>query len=587
MDLKIETNYIPTEEPTNWSDIEGLNKPENNATRNQIFAQNDAPTADYKEGDLWFDTDDNNTTYRANDSLQWVSVKDGSIANKITTFAQASIPTSLAIGDLWIDTDDKNKLYRAASVGANEIKAGEWVAVRDTDIAQALADAATAIGDAADAQSTADGKVVTFYQATAPTAEATGDLWIDTDDDRLYRWSGSLWVEIQDADIASAISAAGTAQSTADGKVVTFYQDNVPTSTAAGDLWVDTNDNNKLYRAIIAGANEIKAGEWVSVKDGTIITTFTQASVPTALAAGDLWFDSDDSYKPYRATNAGDDEVKVGEWVAINFADIGATVGATAGTDLKDSSAVVLADREVKNIGNMTAGETIAGATTPVPVYLNSSDNKVYKCDGNVSTALQCIGFAISTGNANDSIKIQFIGIVGGFSSLTVGSIYYLSDTAGEISATSGTYKIQVGISTSATEIFIYLEDVGTQFGITISDNLKASANTERTQISTSWTKKKEIKVLLAGSLRVKFDLKSVAGGWIDGRIYKNGVQIGTTHSINNTSYTTYTEDFSGIAINDLIQIYLLGDGGSGAATRNFRLYWDIIPINDYIINTD
>jgi len=51
MDLKIETNYIPTEEPTNWSDIEGLNKPENNATRNQIFAQNDAPTADYKEGD--------------------------------------------------------------------------------------------------------------------------------------------------------------------------------------------------------------------------------------------------------------------------------------------------------------------------------------------------------------------------------------------------------------------------------------------------------------------------------------------------------------------------------------------------------
>lgn len=50
---------------------------------------------------------------------------------KAVTFAQAGIPTSLAIGDLWMDTDDSNKLYRAASVGANEILAGEWVAVPD------------------------------------------------------------------------------------------------------------------------------------------------------------------------------------------------------------------------------------------------------------------------------------------------------------------------------------------------------------------------------------------------------------------------------------------------------------------------
>ena len=42
-----------------------------------------------------------------------------------------------------------------------------------------------------------NGKVLTFSQTTAPTAEATGDLWIDTDDgNKLYRWSGSAWVEV-------------------------------------------------------------------------------------------------------------------------------------------------------------------------------------------------------------------------------------------------------------------------------------------------------------------------------------------------------------------------------------------------------
>ena len=183
------------------------------------------------------------------------SIVLGSGYTKINIFKQDGIPTSISIGDLWFDTNDKNKVYIAESVGADEITAGEWVIVRDTDIAQAISDAATA-------QGTADGKVTTFYQATAPTAEGVGDLWVDTDDDRLYRWSGAAWVEIQDADIATAIANAGTAQSTADSKIVTFYQDGVPTATDAGDLWVDTNDNNKLYRATAIGDDQVTAGEW-------------------------------------------------------------------------------------------------------------------------------------------------------------------------------------------------------------------------------------------------------------------------------------------------------------------------------------
>jgi hypothetical protein len=71
---------------------------------------------------------------------------------------------------------------------------GAWVSVRDAGIAQAQGDAAQAIIDAANAQVTADSKVKTFAQASPPTATGVGDLWMDTDDgNRLYRWTGSAW----------------------------------------------------------------------------------------------------------------------------------------------------------------------------------------------------------------------------------------------------------------------------------------------------------------------------------------------------------------------------------------------------------
>lgn len=58
--------------------------------------------------------------------------------SKVNVFKQDAIPTSVSIGDLWIDSDDNNKLYWAASVGANEIKAGEWVLSNDLRAADAL-----------------------------------------------------------------------------------------------------------------------------------------------------------------------------------------------------------------------------------------------------------------------------------------------------------------------------------------------------------------------------------------------------------------------------------------------------------------
>ena len=162
------------------------------ATVNHIYRQATAPTSGMITSDLWYDTSDNNRLYYYNGS-SWVDTRDAGIAQalsdasaaqatadgKITSFYQASAPTSgMSEGDIWIDTDDGNKQYRYTS--------GSWVAVQDNAIATALSDAATA-------QATADGKVVTFIQTTTPTATGVGDLWYNSSDKTVKRWSGSAW----------------------------------------------------------------------------------------------------------------------------------------------------------------------------------------------------------------------------------------------------------------------------------------------------------------------------------------------------------------------------------------------------------
>ena len=110
----------------------------------------------------------------------------------------------------------------------------------------------------------ADGKTKAFYQATAPTVGVSeGDIWFDTDDgNKQYYYNGTAWVSVQDTAIAAATSAAAAAtaasaaaaaaavaaQTTADGKNKVFRQTSAPTASAAGDHWFDTDDDNRIYR---------------------------------------------------------------------------------------------------------------------------------------------------------------------------------------------------------------------------------------------------------------------------------------------------------------------------------------------------
>ena len=164
-------------------------------------------------------------------------------ATGVKTFLQNSVPTSVNAGDLWIDSNDGNKIYRATSSGNDQVTSGEWV-------------------------------------LTTITAGAIG--------------------------LGSVLNQA---------QVTTFAQDGVPTATAIGDLWMDTNDGNKVYRSQSVGADQVTSGEWVSttltktgiglgsVANERQITVFRQNDAPTATAVGDLWIDTNDNNRQYRASN--------------------------------------------------------------------------------------------------------------------------------------------------------------------------------------------------------------------------------------------------------------------------------------------
>ena len=201
-------------------------------------------------------------------------------------------------------------------------------------------------------EETNDGVVNSFFQTTAPiSGHSYGDWWVDTDSSPLvaYRYEdangksvGSLqWKDNSNSIIGKAYIGAVGAQATADGKIKTFYQNSIPTSDGVGDLWIDTDDNNKTYRASIKGANEIKVGEWEQITDESaldsfITTTFAdsisdieqqldgvgvtyfQATRPvlsSSIHNGDIWYDISKSYsyaEKFKYING------VGTWTVIS-----------------------------------------------------------------------------------------------------------------------------------------------------------------------------------------------------------------------------------------------------------------------------
>lgn len=154
----------------------------------------------------------------------------------------------------------------------------------------------------------------------------------------------------------------------------------------------------------------------------------------------------------------------------------------------------------------MTAGATINGATLPVPVYQNDSDNEFYACDANDTAAMKYLGFAISNGTDGNDIDVQFTGIVSGFTGLSEGEKYYVSDTAGTIASTVGTQEILVGVAISETELLI-------QKGRRHASGITSFTSTTTTAITVGFRPSK-VRVVATSAGGVNGDQAMSSGGW-------------------------------------------------------------------------
>lgn len=267
------------------------------------------PQPPYNAGDTWID---GNIIYTCivgrkiglyNDS-DWVTESGAKEEAERKNKVYISKPFNYNVGDMWIlQSDDDHKSGKKGdilitNVSRKDYDEDDWINMLGygsiasiNEVSKNLNDAIDRIKDVEDIMK--DGVITSYYQNVIPEAKNIGDLWYVTDTvatyekGKIYRYDGEIWQLLNDPTITEAFEKANEARLVADGKIQSFYSETEPTEDmSVGDLWIDTDDNNKLYR--YNGTN------WVAVYDTRIdkinedIETITKATAEITTDLGNV-----------------------------------------------------------------------------------------------------------------------------------------------------------------------------------------------------------------------------------------------------------------------------------------------------------
>ena len=298
-------------------------------------------------------------------------------AAAITSEAQARA-TAISTEKTERQTADSNLSQKIDTVSASA--ANNAAAIQTEQTARSNADSSLA-SQITTVAATANAKNKTYSQSTAPTTGMTaGDLWFNTaDNNKPYRYSGSAWVATEDTRIAANAAAITTEQTaranadtalgsridtvvaTANSKNKTFLQTAAPTTgMVAGDLWFDTDDSNKPYR--------YSGTAWTAITDPRIASnTAAITSEATARANADSALSS--RIDTVVATASGNAAAIQTEQTARANADsalsgrVDTVQSATTAAQNTANAAQQAAEAAATAAGNK--GEVIFGSTTP------------------------------------------------------------------------------------------------------------------------------------------------------------------------------------------------------------------------------
>lgn len=334
----------------------------------------DWTTGDLKKkhiGDLYYDK---TTGYayrftKYNDDVnpyRWNRIKDNDIVAALDAASRAQItangkmkvfygdtkPTNYQVGDMWVNATLEGKfnndIARAVADNKTSFNANDWVLA--SRYSEAIAtiqkwtnEYETKFSNLVDeVKQQKDQSIVVWYYGYEPTidnapantwntdelrSEHIGDIFYDIKNNHSYRWTGTTWIQIKDADFDKAMKAAkdaddkaGAAGDLADSKRRIFYSDTTPTEPFnKGDLWIkrvgdktetwvyngtdwvksDDKDladfSNTINKELagIKGQLDGKAETWYQVDDPS--TNWTDK----ASHEGDIWYNTSNGTTNY------------------------------------------------------------------------------------------------------------------------------------------------------------------------------------------------------------------------------------------------------------------------------------------------
>lgn len=229
------------------------------ATKNTIFRQAEAPTASGRvPGDLWYDTDDGNKLYAWVNGSGWVENSDARVA--MAQAAVASEAQARADADSAMASDINQINAQITDGGTGLVALSNIVNSIQTEVSSIDGVVTSHTNEINLIQNKVTSRARTFAQIGAPTGSvedplAVNDLWIDTDDsNKMYRWNGTAWEDV----------------SYADG-ITTTVGPSAPASPNEGDIWFDNTNPNGIVQYRYGGP----VNGWVAMRDVELVGAVT------------------------------------------------------------------------------------------------------------------------------------------------------------------------------------------------------------------------------------------------------------------------------------------------------------------------
>lgn len=203
---------------------------------------------------------------------------------KMKVFYGNTKPTNYQVGDMWVNATLEGKFNNdiARAVATSEVfNADDWVLA--SRYSEAIAtiqkwtnEYETKFGNLADeVKKQKDQSIIVWYLEYEPTlknlpasgwnendkSEHIGDIVYDIENNHSYRWTGTAWVQIKDADFDKAMKAAKDADDKANSKRRIFYSATTPTKPFdKGDLWIkQVGDKTETW--VYNGTNWVKSDD--------------------------------------------------------------------------------------------------------------------------------------------------------------------------------------------------------------------------------------------------------------------------------------------------------------------------------------